>query len=141
MTANTYSDAVQWLKNNGPGSFELLTLDSAFVAGGGPASVLAADFDSDGDLDLATANSFSTTVSVFLNQAGFICGDIDGNGTPEPDIADLVYLVTYMFQDGSEPPVMQACDVDGNGTPMPDIADLVHLVTYMFQDGPALQCP
>ena len=26
--------------------------------------------------------------------------DIDGNGTCVPDIADLVWLVTYMFQEG-----------------------------------------
>jgi len=69
-----------------------------------------------------------------------VCGDIDNDGVG-PDIADLVYLVTYMFQEGPAPPVPAACDVDGNGTIEPDIADLVYLVTYMFQEGPALQCP
>jgi len=81
-------------------------------------------------------------------------GDIDHNGTIEPDIADLVYLVTYMFQNGPAPlcddPYEPECpdnyfvesDIDGNGTCSPDIADLVYLVTYMFQDGPALvPCP
>jgi hypothetical protein len=82
-----------------------------------------------------------TTRTFAVHIKGFYCGDVDGNGTLEPDIADLVYLVTYMFQDGPEPPVMEACDIDGNGTPVPDIADLVYLVTYMFQDGPPLQCP
>jgi len=69
-----------------------------------------------------------------------LCGDADGN-LDGPDIADLVYLVTYMFQDGPAPPVIEACDVDGNGViPYPDIADLVYLVTYMFQGGPEPQC-
>ena len=70
-----------------------------------------------------------------------IMGDVkhDGSG---PLIDDLVYLVTYMFQDGPLPPCMAETDVNGDGSAFPDIADLVYLVTYMFQDGPALApCP
>ena len=67
-------------------------------------------------------------------------GDINNDGTG-PDIADLVYLVTYMFGGGPEPPCMAEADVNGNGTG-PDIADLVYLVTYMFGGGPApVSCP
>ncbi len=62
-------------------------------------------------------------------------GDIDHNGG-EPDIADLVYIVSYMFSGGPEPPCIEEADIDGNGSD-PDIADLVYLVTYMFQGGPA----
>jgi hypothetical protein len=69
----------------------------------------------------------------------FKCGDMDNNGDG-PDIADLIYMVTYMFQGGPESLFMESCDVDGNGTSVPDIADLIYIVTYMFQDGPALQC-
>ena len=77
-------------------------------------------------------------------------GDVNHDGTAVPDIADLVYLVTYMFQDGPTPicdePGASGCpehyyaetDVNGDGTCIPDIADLVYLVTFMFQDGPAL---
>jgi len=57
-------------------------------------------------------------------------------------IADLVYLVAFMFQEGPEPPCMDAADIDGDGSEVPNIADLVHLVTYMFQGGPApVACP
>jgi len=82
------------------------------------------------------------------NGVGDICdasccairADIDGNGTG-PDIADLVYLVNYMFGGGPPPPCMDEADVDGNGSG-PDIADLVYLVAYMFQGGPApAACP
>ena len=66
------------------------------------------------------------------------CADIDGNGNG-PDIGDLVYLVTYMFQNGPPPPNMDAADINGDGTG-PDIADLVYLVTYMFGGGPAPIC-
>jgi len=67
------------------------------------------------------------------------CGDVDNNSIG-PDIADLVYLVTYMFQDGPEPDDLNQCDYDSSGG-NPDIVDLVLLVEYMFQDGPPLNCP
>jgi hypothetical protein len=71
------------------------------------------------------------------------CGvraDINHSGTG-PDISDLVYLVTYMFQSGPVPPCAGEADINGDGSG-PDITDLVYLVTYMFQGGPApLPCP
>jgi hypothetical protein len=82
-------------------------------------------------------------------------GDVDGvSPSTSPDIADLIYLVTYMFQNGPPPgcdePYLPDCpvhyyvvaDVNGDGTCVPDIADLIYLVTYMFQNGPLLvPCP
>jgi hypothetical protein len=83
-----------------------------------------------------------------------IRGDVDHGGESEPNITDLIYLVTYMFQGGPAPvcndPNSPACpehyyaetDIDGNGSCTPDITDLIYLVTYMFQKGPALvPCP
>jgi len=70
----------------------------------------------------------------------WICGDIDGSGSM-PDIADLVYLVAYMFDGGPEPPNMEAANVDGVGGATPDIADMVYLVAYMFDEGAPLVCP
>ncbi len=67
-------------------------------------------------------------------------GDINNDGAG-PDIADLVYLVSYMFQAGPAPPCEDEADIDGSGA-APDIADLVYLVTYMFQAGPEPEpCP
>lgn len=69
-----------------------------------------------------------------------IVGDMNHDGLG-PDIVDLVYAVTYMFQGGAPPIVLEEADIDGNGTG-PDIADLVHLVTFMFQGGaPPVPCP
>ena len=66
-----------------------------------------------------------------------LCGDIDGNGTVA-DIADLVYMVDYMFTGGPPPVDMDAANVDGlNGL---DISDLVYLVDYMFNSGPPPVC-
>jgi hypothetical protein len=71
--------------------------------------------------------------------APYVCGDADNDGFG-PDISDLVYLVTFMFQGGPEPPVMEACDIDGDGSANPNVADLVYLANYMFTDGPEPQC-
>jgi len=71
-----------------------------------------------------------------------IRGDINHSGSG-PDIADLVYLVTYMFQGGPPPPCMAEANINGSaGSDVPDISDLVWLVSYMFQNGPApVPCP
>ncbi|HOP06126.1 MAG TPA: DNRLRE domain-containing protein [candidate division Zixibacteria bacterium] len=95
------------------------------------------------------------------NGVGDVCesccesrGDINHSGSGGPDIADLVYLVTYMFQNGPQPPCdepsapdcpehhFSEADINGDGSCMPDISDLVYLVTYMFQNGPEpVPCP
>jgi hypothetical protein len=64
-----------------------------------------------------------------------VAADVDYNGVG-PDIADLVFLVDYMFAGGEAPPCWEASDIDGNDAG-PDIADLVYLVDYMFAGGPA----
>ena len=85
-----------------------------------------------------------TTVTLRYLPPSVCCvliGDVNHDGSG-PDISDLVYLVTYMFQDGPEPPCMTEANIDTLGDDIPDIADLIYLVTYMFQDGPGLPpCP
>ena len=49
----------------GPGTF---AHDSVYPVGHGPNSAFAADFDGDGDIDLAIANDYSHDISVLLNE-------------------------------------------------------------------------
>ncbi|MCK4606850.1 MAG: thrombospondin type 3 repeat-containing protein [candidate division Zixibacteria bacterium] len=65
-----------------------------------------------------------------------IRGDIDHSGVLPIDIADLVYLVDYMFNSGPEPGCPEEGDVNGDGGELIDIADLVYLVDYQFNAGP-----
>jgi len=66
-------------------------------------------------------------------------GNVDhivGVGGPI-DVADLTYLVAYLFQSGPTPPCPQQGNVDGivgAGGPI-DVADLTFLVAYLFQSG------
>ncbi|MCK4461863.1 MAG: hypothetical protein KAW46_08650 [candidate division Zixibacteria bacterium] len=62
-----------------------------------------------------------------------VVGDIDGNGEG-PDVADLAYMVDFMFSGGPEPATLQAADVAGT-VGIVDIGDLVYLVDYIFQGG------
>jgi hypothetical protein len=68
----------------------------------------------------------------------YLCGDVDNDGDG-PDIEDLIFLVTFMFQEGPTPTFMGSTDVNGNGIG-PDIEDLIYLVQFMFQDGSDLIC-
>ncbi len=61
---------------------------------------------------------------------GFAVGDVNDDGTAW-NIADLVYLVNFMFQEGSAPPCEASTDCDGDGKG-PDIADLICFVNRMF---------
>ena len=75
----------------------------------------------------------------FVQPLGGCCvlrGDVDHSGVPPVDIADLVYLVDFMFNSGPEPECFDEGDVDGSGVEHIDIADLVYLVDFMFNAGP-----
>ncbi|MBU8932954.1 MAG: VCBS repeat-containing protein [candidate division Zixibacteria bacterium] len=132
-------DGLDILLNNGYGSFGTYT---DYTVGSHPAALIAADLDGDGDIDLATANQYDANVTVLYNQNPACCenrGNVDhNNGTGEPiDIADLTYLVSYLFRSGPPPPCEEEGNIDGiidTGGPI-DIADLTYLVAYLFTGG------
>jgi hypothetical protein len=64
--ANSGSDDVTILRNNGLGDFDEPTT-SPEAAGDDPRSVGAGDFDADGDHDLAVANADADTVTILRN--------------------------------------------------------------------------
>ena len=65
-------------------------------------------------------------------------GNADGEGGV--NIADLTYLVDYIFFGGSPPPCPEEGDVDASGAVI--VADVTYLVEYIFYGGPApAACP
>lgn len=72
-----------------------------------------------------------------------IRGNVDGDPDDQITIADLVYLVDFMFNSGPEPTCWKEANIDGDliGDILQqvDVADLVHLVDYMFSSGAAPQ--
>lgn len=81
------------------GSFAALTASSFPAAGRGPRSVVAADFDNDGSVDLATGNSEAGTISILL-------GHGDGTFAPHAD-----------FKTGATPQGIAAGEFNGDGIP------------------------
>jgi hypothetical protein len=72
-----------------------------------------------------------------------IRGDVDYSGGA-PNVGDLSYLVSYLFDQppGPAPPCFEEGDVDGSGSI--NVGDLSYLVSYLFDQppGPApLPCP
>ncbi|MCK4856716.1 MAG: dockerin type I repeat-containing protein [candidate division Zixibacteria bacterium] len=69
----------------------------------------------------------------------YICGDADGNQLV--NIADVVYLISYIFGGGPPPNPLISGDVDCDA--MVNIADVVYLINYIFGGGPepCAACP
>lgn len=84
-------------RNLGGGAFSGAT--TYFLGGLNPSAIVAADFDLDGDQDLATANDGSANVSTIANA---------GNAT---------FAGPLQFGAGISPDHMVAADLDGNGSP------------------------
>jgi hypothetical protein len=93
ITANNSSNDVSVLIGNGDGTFRS---NLEYVAGNGPASIVSADFNNDGNGDVAVLNSTDATVSVLrgvgdgsltvnsdfsagLTPVGLITGDFNGD--------------------------------------------------------------
>jgi len=94
------------------------------------------------------ANAFSPVViaGLLTIQSGSCClgdrGNIDASPDDLLDIADLVYIVDFMFREGPDPVCMAEANVDGSIDELIDISDLVYLVDFMFRDGaPLPSCP
>ncbi|MBU8932712.1 MAG: dockerin type I repeat-containing protein [candidate division Zixibacteria bacterium] len=67
-------------------------------------------------------------------------GNVDYVMPDEINIADLTYLVSYLFTGGPDPLCMEEADINGDGEI--NIADLTYLVSYLFTGGPEpAACP
>ncbi|MEM7167605.1 MAG: PKD domain-containing protein [Planctomycetota bacterium] len=58
----------------------------------------------------------------------FVRGNANGSGNI--DIADAVFVLTFLFAGGTPPPCPDAADPNDNGTV--DIADAVNILTFLF---------
>ena len=97
-------------------------------------------------LDIALDTTWSSETFSFNSGSPECCIGIRGNIDNSPDdlmdIADIVYMVAYMFGSPSGPAPVCTDEADVDATGELDIADLVYVVAYSFQGGPQpLDCP
>jgi hypothetical protein len=67
----------------------------------------------------------------------YICGDADGSGVVE--VADAVFLISYIFVPGSPAPDPYAAG-DPDCTAVIETADAVYLINYIFVPGSLEPC-
>jgi len=70
---------------------------------------------------------------IINEESQYVAGDADGSGAV--DIADAVFIISYIFSGGPAPEPLQLGDADCSGAM--DITDSVYLITYIFSGGPA----
>lgn len=82
---------------------------------------------------------------LWIHVSGVACcigdrGNVDGDGADLVNIADLTFLVAYLFGGGPDPVCPEEADIDASDNI--NIADLTYLVAYLFGGGPAPEeCP
>ena len=94
----------------------------------------------DTGFDVEVSDPYSSD-SKHVKLVVFKCGDADDSGD-DPNVADLVYLVDYLFKSGTAPFIIESGNVDGiigGGGPV-DVADLTYYVNYIFKGGDPLVC-
>ena len=65
-----------------------------------------------------------------------IRGNVDGDAGDNVNVADLTFLVDYLFRGGPAPDCQEEANVDGDAGENVNVADLTYLVDYLFRGGP-----
>ncbi len=89
--------------------------------------VFAARVDDDG-----SSYYDEVTYELYVAPSSTVPGDADVSGSV--NVADLTYVVAYLFYSGPPPTVMNYADVDGSCEV--NVADISYYVAYLFQQGP-----
>ncbi len=118
---------------------QLLTVGPILLSPGQADTVAFAYLAGDSLSDLASAASnVSAIYDTLISQqcCKGMRGNVDGVGGDEPNVADVTYLVSFLWQGGSAPPCPEEANIDGTPTGDIDVADLTYLVATLWQGGP-----
>ncbi|MCK4403990.1 MAG: SBBP repeat-containing protein [candidate division Zixibacteria bacterium] len=76
--------------------------------------------------------TFSEQMWSFFLVLPFISGDANGDGVI--DLGDVVYLINYLYRNGTAPDPLPAGDCNCDG--IVDLGDVVYLINYLYRGGP-----
>ncbi len=121
----------------GPGALA----DLVGKSGLGTWTLTIEDFDmlDDGTLDDWCITQFGDEAPPPPPGPFFLRGDASGNGSFSA-LLDALFLLSYFFLSGDEPPCLEAADADGNGT-VNGLLDALYMLVFTFSDGPAPPSP
>jgi len=71
-----------------------------------------------------------------LEKPSYIRGDANGDGII--DLADVLYLINYLYKGGPAPDPFEAGDCTCDG--IVDLGDVLYLISYLYKGGPAPGC-
>ncbi len=80
-------------------------------------------------------STYSNLAETFVS-TGFFCGD--ANADSDINVADVIFLINYVFKSGPAPDPAAAGDATGDGDI--NLADCIHLINFIFKSGPAPLC-
>ena len=81
-------------------------------------------------------NLYGDPALVRVGISQFTRGDCNGDGII--DLGDVVYLVNYLYKNGSIPEPLESGDCNCDATV--DLGDVVYLINYLFKGGPPPSC-
>jgi spore coat protein CotF len=81
---------------------------------------------------IASDDTLSDSLTVTITVVPYVRGDANGDG--KCSLADVVYLINYLFKGGPAPNPRQAGDA--NRDKKVTVGDCVYLINYLFKSGP-----
>jgi hypothetical protein len=87
-------------------------------------------------IGLSQSTNYQMQIGYWYGGKPFKCGDV--NGTGDVSLADIVYLISYLFKFGPEPDPQYCGDTNGDGNV--SLSDIVYLIAYLFKFGPEPVC-
>lgn len=96
----------------------------SYFAGGQPSAIGA-----------GTSTNYKLSAG-FVYPTVVLCGDANGNGVV--DAGDVVYLINYLYRNGTAPNPYQAGETNCND--IIDAGDIIKLVSYLYRGGAPPVC-
>ncbi len=121
--------AISWSDMNGDLTGVGLTLSGTGLLSGTPVDTGTISFTARAEDAVGSADEMLLTIEVLDY---YECGD--ANSDAAINIADAVYLISYIFKGGPAPDPLCAGDVDNDDAV--NIADAVYVINYIFKGGP-----
>jgi hypothetical protein len=88
------------------------------------------------DNDLSDSDVVAITVTAPASCCVGIRGNVDDDPGDLINVADLTYMIEFLFRGGPPPPCTEEGNVNGDAGELINVADLTYLVDFLFQGGP-----